>query len=497
MSSRTSSDTSTGNYYTREELVAMNEEPLDDVKEFDENTQKRYREKLLEQSALGKLTPSQLRERAANEMGKRKRARYEKAADRVELLLNEGEEVKRKLLTESRIAGIRERGEGKGPVEANTAMRALDMIYSRKCMVFIPPTPTRWGIKKYIPNDRHDILETNPHRDFHFFATEGLEYIVDRSKLKIPDKDLDLYKFGDFTAVYNFKKNEGINIREDILEASKSSRKPLFFVVTSPHHAILCIIYNNTIYSVGYGYLGDRQEDKKKHFWEYMDGSIYSSDDSMPTREHDSSIAWVGFLTETICNNIDKYIRSATGIIYQGRVRANKFKISTNFKLKIPYDYREASGWFPTDNTFNCIEWVKHIIGENLNCGEGRPGKCDSVSQSEWDSLINSMGNNRQLYITVGNIQGRLKSRQTYFRKIMSIKYGNRQPIINSGDMDEPPSVKRMGYETGDLLTNLEGSYYTKKGVMRSLTQKRGQKRGGTRKIRKSKSHKRKSHRHK
>ena len=57
---------------------------------------------------------------------------------------------------------------------------------------------------------------------------------------------------------------------------------------------------------------------------------------------------------------------------------------------------------------WNCLEWVKHILGQDLQCGLlSAPSSCNSVSQVQWENLTEKgFPNNNSA--TVREVQGEL-----------------------------------------------------------------------------------------
>ena len=319
---RNSSDSSTGNYFTKAELMAMeNDNENDNENDITTTTTTRKTRKTTKKKVKidpeDRITPMTKKERESLE----RKVREEEATGK----------FKNEYLATPRIVGTRETKD-RGIIRDNVAMRGLGITYARDCMLFVPPIPTRWGVIEYdnrvdyTLKDRalrklfKNTTEMNKFKlasKFNLFATEGVPLEVSNSELTIPEDEVfvdfdEKEKTGTITAIYDFSGGENITIREDILRASRSRNKPLFYVITSQHHSTICIIHNNVLYSIGYGYIGKENPNKALHLVETMNGALYSTDQALPgDKKHRSIMSWVGFLDEKICDNINRYIMNS------------------------------------------------------------------------------------------------------------------------------------------------------------------------------------------
>ena len=414
------------------------------------------------------LTPRELRKRVHNKRSKKMPVGSKKAINlhdeeimALELAAKRGDdvmsglssEVTKRLMADSSIRGerITKRGE---VVIADRAMHALKRIFVESSAIFtFPPPPREWKINP-------DLLPIKESDDDLIITTIPEESIVYR-KLDHDDKSQ-----GDFKAYYTFVENS-CDLKPEIITASKAREedRPLIFAVTSSKHATICIILDNILYSIGYGYEDEIAQKPSAHFTEILTGSLYSRDDILPSANHESSIAWIGFLGPEICNRMRTFVRSATGIVYKGRYAVeNKKRFSYNitsvYHLILPpaITYSESAGstfinslssilnrssvktftqqTIKDAKSLNCIEWLKLIIGENLNCNPistfwlSHPRHCKGVTNTEWDQFVTALqsGNKSTIMGVVKGIQTRLlkyfggKKHKTYKNKNKRMK---------------------------------------------------------------------------
>lgn len=250
--------------------------------------------------------------------------------------------------------------------------------------------------------------------------------------------------------------------------------KPLVFLITSKVHAILYIISEATLYSVGFGYqdLKSLGLSKFRKKITPLNGALYSTDFLMPKEKQGSQISWIGYFTEEMANKIEQilgqtaelrgYVEECKEIETnerEGRERRKKrrkerrrsmgYNEADEVEDTDPEDYDEldpdktkkycvyrnkyilqlrdqpylevagvahAVGLSPEiTKARNCITWAEYILGVQLNCGLiTDPALCKEVTQDELFHLINSLSSNSAKVTsdTIRDIQQRLSTRE-------------------------------------------------------------------------------------
>lgn len=201
----------------------------------------------------------------------------------------------------------------------------------------------------------------------------------------------------------------------------------IVFAITSSVHAILCILSQDGIlYTVGFGYDSDPQQTKLlnvlrenktigervAHALEELTGALYTADYLLPSINQACKIAWVSYLTKSICDELENYLAQTTSIIYSLKQQGGKYIVTNKCTLTVNQTYSEASGVINRNST-NCIRWLKNILGVKLNCGilVDDPGSCMGVERDEWEALANALerSDNYLVEETIRTIQQRLQ----------------------------------------------------------------------------------------
>jgi hypothetical protein len=416
------------------------------------------------------LTPRELRKRAHNKRSTKMPVGSKKAINlhdeeimALELAAKRGDdvmsglspEVTKRLMADNSIRGPRTTKAGE-TVIADRAMHALKRLFVDSSVIFtFPPPPREWKIKL------HDTIPIKESDEDLIITTIPEESIVYN---KLDDRDKTQ---GDFKAYYTFDE-DSCDLKPEIIIAASKAReeeRPLIFAVTSSKHATICIVLGNILYSIGYGYEDEIAQKPSAHFMEILTGSLYSRDDILPGPNHESSIAWIGFLGPEMCNRLRSFVRSAIGIVYKGKYAVDgkkilNYNITSVYHLILPPSttYSESAGSTFINSlssiinrvsvktftqqtingakSLNCIEWLKLIIGENLKCnplstlGLSHPGHCNGVTNTEWDQFVTALqsGNKIRLRGVVKSIQTRLlkyfggKKHKTYKNKNKRMK---------------------------------------------------------------------------
>ena len=210
-------------------------------------------------------------------------------------------------------------------------------------------------------------------------------------------------------------------------------------------HAMLLFLNGGNIWTCGYGFYGDASEadatwmdnftkllqkipgikDKDANFreafahkFETLQGALYTADYLLPSYTQAANIVWVGFMNPGIKQRLRQYLDTVTIVQVKTTGTCTKKKCTgvtatNHLTLYVGGSYyQEAAAWMRQDLKgrvkWNCLEWVKHILGQNLQCGLlGRPSKCNSVNQEQWDRLITD-GFPYNNSATVREVQGAL-----------------------------------------------------------------------------------------
>jgi hypothetical protein len=201
----------------------------------------------------------------------------------------------------------------------------------------------------------------------------------------------------------------------------------IVFALTSSVHAIICILSSNGIlYTVGFGYLGAPQQTKLlnalrqgkrigqriAHAMEIITGALYTADYLLPKNTHACKIAWVGYLTKSMCDRLQSYLDETTSIVYSLQNKTSSYFVTNNCTLTVNQKYSEASGVINRDTT-NCIRWLQKILGVQLNCGiiVDDPASCIGIEETEWEDLADAIEekNLKLVEQLIGEIQHRLQ----------------------------------------------------------------------------------------
>jgi hypothetical protein len=229
------------------------------------------------------------------------------------------------------------------------------------------------------------------------------------------------------------KVGKKLSLNKELKQAAESkelSDRPIVFIITqNAPHAMIYIIHNNKLYSVGYGYAGSYKfnpfavipntgkpllNKSKKMAYKIMNsfeskrGALYTPDFLMPTENDVSRIVWVDYLNTDMVQHIEDELSTASDIIYSINEDMNVDKfIIRGIKTK----YSESSGFIRKDTHSNCIKWAQETLGIRLNCGYlGDPKECLSITPEEYDTLITNLNNERTLPTVIDSIQKRLLS---------------------------------------------------------------------------------------
>ena len=271
--------------------------------------------------------------------------------------------------------------------------------------------------------------------------------IFDLDAAKIPNitartRNVNFKKVGEDKYLYELNNENKLIMNKKLMEAANTEnpdKKPLLYIINTGKnpavdHAIMIIIHDKKVYSVGFGYeevfkaftddtipvksrtkvvahnlvmkygLNEENLENKNKYIEFLKqvdndlfnllpGALYTSDFLVPETNQECNLIWVGRLTGDICKSIENELIQAKNII----IGNNK----TQYILSNERTYltgQGASG--PRDvKLLNCIQWVnekllsefnRHKIRfKALNCGGlGSPGNCRSINPEMLNDLI-------------------------------------------------------------------------------------------------------------
>jgi len=244
----------------------------------------------------------------------------------------------------------------------------------------------------------------------------------------------------------SFAVPNGIAMDPEFAKTTGEETAVIVLAASSFEHAMLLFINGSDIWTCGYGYYGSASEadatwkdnlikllkkipgikdkdadfrDAFAHKFETLQGALYTSDYLLPSYTQAANIVWVGFMDQGMKDRLKTYLRTVsivqvktTGICNEKRCQ--NVTATNHLTLYVGGSYyQEAAAWnrqgfLDGRVKWNCLEWVKHILGQDLQCGLlSAPSSCNSVSQVQWENLTkNGFPNNNSP--TVHEVQGAL-----------------------------------------------------------------------------------------
>lgn len=236
--------------------------------------------------------------------------------------------------------------------------------------------------------------------------------------------EIDAKRPNQFSLFYEIPEDNviiGNNVLRFAAAETKEYNRPLVFLVTSnAPHAMIYIINEGLVYSVGFGFYDDMFQQKMSkvlqrfsetwaHRIETLDGALYSADFLMPNVSQGGKIVWVGFLDDEIFRRIENDVKQTAAIIYSGTISADgTYTISNKCTLLTPKcRYCEGAG-FMKNGASNCLIWAQSKLNVNINCGfKGTPDECHSITPDELNAVIQNSG--PELVKVVKDIQRRIE----------------------------------------------------------------------------------------
>ena len=224
----------------------------------------------------------------------------------------------------------------------------------------------------------------------------------------------------------SFAVPNGIAMDPEFAKTTAAKTAVIVLAASSFEHAMLLFINEGRIWTCGYGYYGSASEadatwkdnlikllkkipgikDKPADFreafahkFETLQGALYTADYLLPSYTQAANIVWVGFMDQCMKDRLKTYLRTVsivqvktTGICNEKRCQ--NVTATNHLTLYVGGSYyQEAAAWnrqgfLDGRVKWNCLEWVKHILGQDLQCGLlSAPSSCNSVSQVQWENL--------------------------------------------------------------------------------------------------------------
>jgi hypothetical protein len=267
-----------------------------------------------------------------------------------------------------------------------------------------------------------DLHVGNPAEPMFTYYNKGIIMGQNLPKNEEPNCSVDGAGF-EFAYTIDPSERKKVSFNYTLKNSVKAGEKPIVFLVASPlPHAMIYVINNGILYTIGFGYndetgrqklskkLIEKGQDALAHSIETINGALYTADYLMPEATQAGKIAWVGFLDMDTVNRIERLLNQTTAIIYTGVITANgSYKISNKCTLMVPQQYCEAAHFISRSAT-NCITWAQTMLNTRIDCGWlGNPKYCKPVTEDEWKDIKDNMNNPRELDATIKEIQNRLR----------------------------------------------------------------------------------------
>lgn len=243
------------------------------------------------------------------------------------------------------------------------------------------------------------------------YAVDGVEW----GGLYTDGAYSDIYEDEDDKTIYTLipTGSSPPRVRQVLVDAAKSyDNKPIVFLVVSPHHTIIYIIYSGKLYTVGFGYYRelkdpDRSMNKISHHigttFEPRIASLYTSDYLSTNDEQSAKIVWAGHLTTDHVKNIQRFLNMATEIHYNLKEFKDEYKYALypntmiNLNSEQVQYYGASHIQILSSNTsieyYNCLTWAQHILNIDIDCGMGALN-CYSVPEELLNKLLEAIKQN-------------------------------------------------------------------------------------------------------
>ncbi len=219
----------------------------------------------------------------------------------------------------------------------------------------------------------------------------------------------------------------GLRLRKDLMRASNSSKKPLIFVFASHAHVMLAVVYEGSIYSIGYAHVveddhiargkmpagidpSQLQDYVDPHTFEVMRGVLWSCDYVMPGINHPVKVPWVDYLDHNMALRLNDYLSKVSYIeiekqtIGGGEVVSNQTQLFLDRALYLKSAAQLSPIFTGKDKALNCILWASYIIGKDFSCGLlNDPKDCKTIPDEMMINLYEGQAREGNYYFRFNN----------------------------------------------------------------------------------------------
>ena len=266
-----------------------------------------------------------------------------------------------------------------------------------------------------------------------FQHIKGKNFVIEPGTIlnKKYETEVDIKK--DEDGFYNYYhqliNGEKLVVNDSLTAAVNGNSPPIIFLVTTKApHAMLYIVHEGQLYTIGFGYHRTEPEEaqflamataksekirssasKQKitgklgidaeqlvHATEVITGALYTADYLMPAEDQNGKISWVGFLNKAMLNRIQQTLDASTGILYRTKLEyelgkkiskddTQDYYVDNRARVLLTKKYCESAG-FLVNGTLNCILWAEKRLGISLDCGLFlNPTYCPSITDEEYN----------------------------------------------------------------------------------------------------------------
>lgn len=215
----------------------------------------------------------------------------------------------------------------------------------------------------------------------------------------------------------------GLRLRKDLMTASNSSKKPLIFVFATHAHVMLAVVYEGTIYSIGYAHVVEDNHIARgkipagvdasqlpnyvdPHTFEVIQGVLWSCDYVMPGTNHPVKVPWIDYLDHNMALRLNDYLSKVTHIEIDKQTIGGREVVSNQSQLFLDRALylKSAAQLSPVfrnkDKALNCILWAGYIVGKDFSCGLlNDPKDCKSIPDKMMINLYEDQTREGNYYV--------------------------------------------------------------------------------------------------
>ena len=260
-----------------------------------------------------------------------------------------------------------------------------------------------WTGMKPIYEMEQKIGQTNYRKIFHFGEDLIFKKYDEIDEKKLPSNIKHIDDVGneidkDRSHGIKISVENGLRLRKDLMEASRTNEKPLIFVMATPAHVMLKVSYRGNIFSIGYGHTTpDHKHYGRRHNYfakafettlsfamqpddlHGIQGVLWSTDFLPPGKNHAVKLIWVDYLNNRVAKKLDSYLQKVRHVEMQYQEievdNENEERISNQTELFLDNSvYSTGAGHIQPEfgnagKPKNCIVWAGEILGRTFNCG--------------------------------------------------------------------------------------------------------------------------------